>query len=423
MQQPKKKRKNKDTADGREAQTSLLLSFGGIGLTIIRLKKRKDNRIELGHPWVYQSEIESVQGTFVPGDIVTVVNHAGAQIGQGYINPQSQIAVRILTRDTSVIDQDFFRRRIHRAWHLRRDTIADDTDSYRLIHGESDYLPALIVDKYGDYLVVQFLSLGMDVRKDTIIHALIEVLNPRGIYERSDVNVRKLEGLPLTKGFLLHEFPTRVPIMENGYQFMVDIENGQKTGYFFDQRENRKAIAPYVKDRKILDCFSYVGSFSVHAAGYGAEEVLGIDISEDAVAVGQENLRLNGLASAGSFLGANVFDELRIREQRGEHYGMIILDPPAFTKSKHSVPGALRGYKEINLRAMKMIQDGGYLITSSCSHHISEDIFWQMLQGAAADAGKSVQIVEKRSQGKDHPILLASRETQYLKFFILRIFK
>ena len=390
-------------------------------MATVRLKKRKDNRIEMGHPWVYQSEIASVQGEFSPGDIVTVVNHVGAFIGQGYINPKSQITVRILTRDTRVIDGDFFAQRISQAWQLRKDTIAPDSDSYRLIHAESDQLPALIVDKYGDYLVVQFLSLGMDCRKAEIVQALADVMNPRGIYERSDVNVRKLEGLPLTKGFLLNEFSTRLVIRENGFEFMVDIENGQKTGYFFDQRENRKAIGPYVNGQRVLDCFCYVGSFSVHAAGYGAEEVLGIDISEDAVADSQANLQRNGFENKGSFLAANVFDELRTREQNGEQFGTIILDPPAFTKSKGSVGSALRGYKEINLRAMKMIRAQGYLITSSCSHHISEDIFWQMLQGAAADAGKTVQIVEKRSQGTDHPILLASRETQYLKFFVLRI--
>ena len=390
-------------------------------MATVRLKKRKDNRIEMGHPWVYQSEIASVQGEFSPGDIVTVVNHVGAFIGQGYINPKSQITVRILTRDTRVIDGDFFAQRISQAWQLRKDTIAPDSDSYRLIHAESDQLPALIVDKYGDYLVVQFLSLGMDCRKAEIVQALADVMNPRGIYERSDVNVRNLEGLPLTKGFLLNEFSTRLVIRENGFEFMVDIENGQKTGYFFDQRENRKAIGPYVNGQRVLDCFCYVGSFSVHAAGYGAEEVLGIDISEDAVADSQANLQRNGFENKGSFLAANVFDELRTREQNGEQFGTIILDPPAFTKSKGSVGSALRGYKEINLRAMKMIRAQGYLITSSCSHHISEDIFWQMLQGAAADAGKTVQIVEKRSQGTDHPILLASRETQYLKFFVLRI--
>ncbi len=392
-------------------------------MAVVQLKKRKDTRIESGHPWIYQSEIQQIQGEYQPGDIVDVVNHSKSFVGRGYINPRSIITVRLLTREERAIDQGFFDERIQQAWTLRQELIGADTDSYRLIHAESDGLPALVVDKFGDYLVVQFLSLGMDIRREPVMEALMRVVNPKGIYERSDVNVRKIEGLPLKKGHLIGEFPTRLPIVENGFSFIADIENGQKTGYFFDQRENRQAIKRYVKGKKVLDCFCYVGSFAVHAAGYGAAQVRAIDISEDAIADSQKNMELNGFSEKASYLAANVFDELRTMEAREERYDVIILDPPAFTKSKDSLQSALRGYKEINLRAMKILEDGGYLITSSCSHHVSEEIFWKMLLDAARDAGKSMQILERRTQGADHPILLASKETQYLKYFILKVAK
>lgn len=387
----------------------------------VYLKKRRDNRIESGHPWVYRSEIARMDGECQPGDIVTVISDAGHLVGKGYINLRSQITVRILTRKDENIDRNFFEGRIRDAISLRQTILDDHTDSCRLIHAESDRLPALIVDKYGDYLVVQCLSAGMEVRKKELMEILQDVMKPKGIYERSDANVRNLEGLPQVKGLVSGQVPRQVEIRENGFRFMVDIQEGQKTGYFFDQRENRKAIQPFVSGKRVLDGFSYVGSFAVHAAGYGAGDVLAVDISPEATELGKTNAALNGFPTI-RFETANVFDLLKTMDQEKVRFDVVLLDPPAFTKNKDSVPGALRGYKEINLRGMKLLESGGYLVTSSCSHHVSEEMFQEMLLDAARDARREVQIIEKRSQGKDHPVLLASRETQYLKFFMLRVF-
>ncbi len=388
----------------------------------VLLRKRNDQRIESGHPWVYRSEIERIEGSFAPGDILPVYYPGGKLAGKGFINPTSQITLRLLTRQDEPTDTAFFARRLRQAWEYRQRIIGPDTDSYRLVYGEADYLPALIVDKFGPYLVMQVLALGMDVRKEELVEALADLLQPEGIYERSDVGVRTLEGLEPTQGFRRGQFATQVEIRENGLRFRVDIGQGQKTGYFFDQRENRQALRPFVAGGRVLDCFCYVGSFSLHAAAYGAREVVGVDISEEAVRTAAANAALNNLAGNCRFVAANAFDFLREQETAKAVYDAVILDPPAFTKSRDSIQGAVRGYKEINLRAMKLLREGGYLITSSCSYHMDEALFKATVLDAAKDAHRQVRLLETRSQAKDHPVLLAARETQYLKFLILQVF-
>lgn len=382
--------------------------------------KGKHKRIESGHPWVYQNEVMDIQGDYSPGDIVDVVNFKGKFLGKGYINPKSQILVRIMTREkTEEINEDFFRRRIKDAWEYRKKVI--DTNSCRVIFGEADFLPALIVDKFGDYLVVQTLALGIELYKDTIVKILNEIINPKGIYERNDVPVRELEGLKMQKGFLSQPFDPMVKIIENGVNFYVDIENGQKTGYFLDQKENRAAIKDIVNGARVLDCFCHTGSFSLHAGFYGAREVLGIDISEHAVEFARKNAELNNLQDVCKFQTANAFDKLRELQDTGEKYDVVILDPPAFTKSRAAVEGAVRGYKDINLRAMKIVNRGGFLVTASCSHHMPPDLFTEVIFDAAKDAKRTIRQVEYRNQAKDHPILWSSGETHYLKFIILQV--
>jgi 23S rRNA (cytosine1962-C5)-methyltransferase len=383
----------------------------------------KDNRIskaELGHPWVYRNEIQKYEGAIKPGDIISVYNSRGKFIGKGYINPQSKITVRILTRDENEeINEDFFRRKITAAWEYRKKLI--ETTCCRVVFGEADFIPALIVDKYSDYLVVQTLSLGIDIWKDTIVKILKEIFNPKGIYERNDVKVRELEGLPLQKGFLTEPFNTIIETQENGVKFYVDLENGQKTGYFLDQKENRASIRNIVKNADVLDCFCHTGSFSLHAAHYGAKSVLGIDISETAIEMARKNSALNGFESICSFEKANAFDILRPWADEGKQFDVVILDPPAFTKSHQAVEGASRGYKEINLRAMKIVKPGGFLVTCSCSHFMLPDLFTQVIADAAHDAGKTLRQVEFRTQSKDHPVLINSEESLYLKFIIYQV--
>jgi len=380
----------------------------------------KQKRIESGHPWVYQNEVLDIEGEYSPGDIVEVVNFKGKFIGKGYINPKSQILVRIMTRDKNEeINEDFFRNRIQDAWDYRKKVI--DTNACRVLFGEADFLPALIVDKFGDYLVIQTLALGIDKYKDTIVKILNEVIHPAGIYERNDVPVRELEGLEMKKGFLSEPFDTIVKIIENGINFYVDVENGQKTGYFLDQKENRAAIKDIVNGAKVLDCFCHTGSFSLHAGFYGASEVLGIDISELAVEFARKNAELNNLQDVCKFEAANAFDKLRELQDSGEKFDVVILDPPAFTKSRAAVKGAVRGYKDINLRAMKIIKKGGFLVTASCSQHMTPDLFKEVIFDAAKDAKKTLRQVEYRSQAKDHPVLWSSGETHYLKFIILQV--
>jgi 23S rRNA (cytosine1962-C5)-methyltransferase len=383
------------------------------------LVKGKEKRTEYGHPWIYRSDIQNVDGSYDPGDIVDICSSRNKFLGRGYINLKSQIAIRIMTYEHEEINYGFLYNRIKNAWEYRQ-RVADPL-SCRVIFAESDFLPALVVDKFNDILVIQTTSLGMEKYKSQIVDILNDIIKPSGIYERNDIPVRELEGLEQIKGFLSKEFDTRVEMVENGIKFMVDVENGQKTGYFLDQKENRAALKQFVKDAKVLDCFSHTGSFALHAAYYGASQVLGIDISGHAVEFATQNARLNGLDGTCRFEAANTFDRLRDYYDRGEKFDTIILDPPAFKKTKGALEGALRGYKEINLRAMKIIESGGFLVTCSCSHHVDSELFMDILYNAAIDSKRKVRLVEYRSQAKDHPVLLASEETEYLKCAILQI--
>lgn len=380
----------------------------------------KEKRVYTLHPWIFRSDIDRVDGDYLPGDIVDIVSSKGRFLAKGFYNPNSQIALRIMTYRDEPVDRDFIFRRIHEAVEYRK-TFAD-LKSCRLVFAESDRLPALIVDAFDDVLVLQCLALGMERFKQDVVDALVEEIHPRGIWERNDVPVRRLEGLEMCTGLLYGEVPDRVQMTENGVIFQVDVKEGQKTGFFLDQKENRAAIAPFVKGRKVLDCFTHTGSFALHAGKYGAKEVIGVDISDYACLCASENAKLNGLQDTVHFVTANAFDLLSEQSRQGEKYDVIILDPPAFTKTRNAVESALRGYKEINLRAMKMITPGGYLITCSCSQHVLPDLFRNMVNDAAKDARVLLRQVEFRTQGKDHPILPYAKETEYLKCGIYQVF-
>ena len=382
------------------------------------LRKTRETRVRGGHPWVYASEIERVEGDFENGDVVDVISSKGTLMGRAYYNPRSQISLRMLTRQDEPVDRAFYERRVRDAWEYRQRLC--DPNSCRLIFSESDGLPGLVVDKFGDVLVMQSLCLGIDRVKDTIADILMEVVRPRGIWERNDVPVRRLEGMEQTTGLLRGEVPDRVEMWENGLKFVVDVKNGQKTGFFLDQKENRAAIAPLCPGARVLDCFCHNGSFSLHAAKYGAASVLGVDISEEALEVARENAANNHLDNI-TFEAHNCFDHLRELTDAGEKFDLVILDPPAFTKTRAAVESALRGYKEINLRGLKLVRPGGFLVTCSCSQHVSAEVFQDMINQAVRDAKKRVRMVEYRTQGKDHPILPASPETKYLKCMILQI--
>ena len=383
------------------------------------LKPTRERRVEQGHPWVFRSDIDRVEKTANPGDVVDLHAARGKFLGRAYYNPASMITLRMLTREDEPIDRDFFYRRVQRAYDYRKAFC--DINSCRLIYGESDFLPALIVDKFADVCVMQSLALGIDRYKDVLCDAIMDITGCRGIYQRDDVPVRELEGLPLETGFLRGEFDTTVEMRENGIRFLVDVAHGQKTGFFLDQKENRASLAPIVRGKQVLDCFTHTGSFALHAAKFGAEHVTGVDISEDACAIARKNAELNELDNV-DFVAENAFDLLRRCYDEKTHYDVIILDPPAFTKTRQAVEGALRGYKEINLRAMKILPPGGFLVTCSCSQHVSEQAFTEMLLNAARDAHRQVRIVEERTQGKDHPILLGAPETRYLKFIVLQVY-
>jgi 23S rRNA (cytosine1962-C5)-methyltransferase len=384
------------------------------------ISKKGAGRLKVGHPWVFASDILAVEGEFAPGDVVTIGDERGHFLGQGYFNPRSQIALRFLTPEEEEIGPAFWRRRLAAAWEYRRRFV--DTSSCRVVFAEADFLPALIVDKFGDYLVLQTLALGIARWQETLVKLLVEILAPRGIYARNDVKVREIEGLPQEKGFLYGQFDPLLTIEEHGLKFWVDVANGQKTGYFLDQRENRAALAPLVSGARVLDCFCHTGAFALHAAHYGAREVLGIDVSPEAVEMARKNAALNELTPLCRFEVANAFDELRALAQRREKFDVVILDPPAFTKSRRAVEGAARGYKEINLRALKLIPPGGFLVTASCSQHMSPELFRAVVADAAADARRRLRLVEYRTQAKDHPVLLTAPETEYLKFFIFQVF-
>ena len=372
-----------------------------------------------GHPWVFRSDIARVEGNFTDGDVVRVLSDRGKFLAMAVYNPRSQISLRVLSRHDEPIDGAFIRARVRRAVAYRR--LFADLKS--VLFAESDGLPAVIADRFGDVIVLQSLCLGMERFKQDIVDALVDELHPVGIYERNDVPVRELEGMPQQTGLLYGEVPDRVEMVENGVHFWVDVKEGQKTGFFLDQKENRAAIAPFVRGMRVLDCFTHTGSFALHAAHYGAREVTGVDISEYACGFAAENARLNGVEDRVSFECANAFDYLRAAQDRHELYDVVILDPPAFTKTRSAVAGALRGYKEINLRGMKLVNDGGFLVTCSCSQHVLPPMFQQMLLDAQKDARVQLRQVEWRTQGRDHPILASSPETQYLKCGIYQVFR
>lgn len=386
----------------------------------IYLRRGREQRVLGGHPWVFRSDIEREDGA-ADGLPVRVLTSAGRFLAMAVYNPRSQISLRILSRRDEPIDGAFIRGRVRRALDYRRRFA--DLNSCRLIFAESDGLPAVIADKFADVIVLQILCLGMERFKGDIVDALAQELSPRGIYERNDVPVRELEGLTQQTGLLFGEVPDRVEMQENGVRFLVDVKEGQKTGFFLDQKENRAAIAPFVPGMRVLDCFTHTGSFALHAAHYGAAEVTGVDISEHACACALENARLNGVEDRVRFECANAFDFLRAHQTAKEQYDVVILDPPAFTKTRSAVEGALRGYKEINLRGMKLTREGGFFITCSCSQHVTPDLFRGMLLEAQKDAHVQLRQIEWRTQGRDHPILLASPETQYLKCGIFQVFK
>ena len=390
-------------------------------LPIVVIRRGSQHRIENGHPWVYQTEVDHIEGDVEPGGLVDVVNHRNYYIGRGYINPRSKILVRLLTREPETIDRAFFRERLERAWRYRQ-KVVKEPEFCRLVFSEGDFLPGLIIDRFGDHFVLQTLALGIDRHKDLLVELLVELFHPRSIYERNDVPVRRLEGLPLQKGLLYGEQPPAlVPVLENGLSMVADPVNGQKTGFFYDQRENRAFLAPFFPGASVLDCFCHTGSFAVHAATYGAKDVLAVDISGDALAVAKRNDEVNNVADRCRFEEANAFNLLREYSDEGKQFDVVILDPPAFTKSRSTIESAARGYKEINLRGLKLTKPGGVLVTCSCSYHMDAELFLAIVLDAARDVKRTVRQIEYRTQAQDHPILPASPETQYLKFLVLEV--
>ena len=389
------------------------------------LRKGEGRTLGSGGAWVYDNEIDHIDGTFVNGDIVRVAAFNGYPLGTGFINTSSKITIRLMSRNIEQpIDDTFIEQRVRDCVNYRKNII--DMSSCRLIFGEADFLPGLVVDKYSDVLVVQSLALGIDRFKGKIVDTLKKVLaeegmSIRGVYERSDAKVRSKEGMELVKGFIGESFDTKVQIVENDVKYYVDVEQGQKTGFFLDQKMNRAAIKPLCKGAKVLDCFTHTGSFALNAGIAGAASVLGVDASELAVAEAEENAALNGLENTVKFKAADVFDLLPQLEQSGEQYDVVILDPPAFTKSRDSLKKAIKGYKEINLRGMKLVKDGGYLATCSCSHFLTQELFADTIANAAKDAKKRLRQIEYRTQAPDHPILWAADESFYLKFYIFQV--
>jgi len=389
-------------------------------MTKVFLKKKIGRRIEEGHPWIFANEVNLIEGQVEGGDIVDVFTHDKKFMGRGYINPKSQIIVRILTRNRNEqVNDEFFYNRLLQAWQYK--SRLGYKENCRLVFGEADFLPALIIDKFNDYFVLQTLALGMDVWKPAIVKALEQIFHPKGIYERNDVPVRELEGLPQQKGFLSAPFDTSVIINENGLQFTVDIENGQKTGYFLDQQDNRRAIERIVKGGDVLGAFTYTGTFEIHAAHYGAKSVFGIDISANAVEQANRNAALNGLQNICRFETMNAFDVLKVWGKEGKQWDVVMLDPPAFAKSRDNIEKAITGYKEINLRGMKLIKPGGFLVTSSCTNLVQPELFLQIINMAAKDAKRKLRQVTYQPQSADHPIIWGMENTHYLKFLIVQV--
>jgi 23S rRNA (cytosine1962-C5)-methyltransferase len=383
-----------------------------------RVNKKGADRVRQGHLWIYRSDVVAVDAE--GGSIVSVKDERGNFVGQALFSDASQIALRFLTQSNEEIDREWWRRRIREAGARRH--IAPDTNAYRLIYSEGDLLPSLIVDRYGDVLVVQTLSQGTDAVKSMLTEILVEEFKPRAVIERNDVRVRELEGLPLITRTVYGDAPVELEITQHGLRFVVEPLGGQKTGSFLDQRENRlaaRAAAQTTTHHRALDCFTFNGAFALHLATV-CENVIGIDISADAVAAAERNARLNEIGNV-DLLEANVFDVLREMEAAGDRFEVIVLDPPAFAKNRASLKAAIRGYKEINLRALKLLNSGGVLITCTCSYHVSEELFLEILAQAAIDAHRRVQIVEKRTQASDHPVLMGVPETYYLKCVIARV--
>ena len=419
--------------------------------TIVTLKKGEGRTIKAGGAWIFDNEIDTIVGTFTNGDIVTVHDFDGYPMGKGFINQNSKIRIRMMTRHADQeIDREFLRMRVQNAWDYRKQVMAGGNDSVigvdeakktipgigttgrpdlnccRVIFGEADFLPGLVVDKYADVLVVECLALGMEQFKETIVSLLKEILladgiQIRGVYERSDANERKKEGLPKVKDFIGDAFDTNVEIVENGVHYIVDVVNGQKTGFFLDQKYNRLAMQRICKGKTVLDCFTHMGTFALNAGIAGATEVTGLDISEYAVQQARANATLNHLEDTVHFRCANVLDELPKLAAAGEKYDVVILDPPAFTKSRQATKNAIKGYREINMKGLKLVKDGGYLATCSCSHFMTQELLAKTVKEAAKATHKRLRQVEFRTQAADHPILWAADESYYLKFFVFQV--
>ena len=396
-----------------------------MSLAVVTLKKGEGRLLKSGGMWIFDNEVASIMGSFVNGDIVLVHDFDGYPLGKGFINTNSKIVVRLLTRDeNTVIDELFFEKRVRDAWEYRKKVT--DTSSCRVIFGEADFVPGFVADKFSDVLVIQSLALGIDRYKEVLVELLKKVLAEdgvriRGIYERSDVKVRRQEGMEPYKGFIGEEFPTLVEITENGVKYQVDVKDGQKTGFFLDQKYNRLAIQKLCKNARVLDCFTHTGSFALNAGYAGASSVTGVDASQLAVDQATANAKLNGLEDKVKFICEDVFDLLPALEEKGEKFDVVILDPPAFTKSRNSIKNAVKGYREINLRAMKLVKDGGFLATCSCSHFMDYELFTQTIGQAAKNVHKRLRQVEYRTQAPDHPILWSADESYYLKFYIFQV--
>lgn len=394
-----------------------------------RLRRGEGRMLKKGGPWVYDNEIDRIEGEYENGDLVRVLDYDGWELGTGFVNTGSKLTIRMLSRKKgAVIDEDFFRSRVKDAYEYRKKVVdtAGAKSGYRVIFGEADFLPGLVVDKFADVLVVQSLALGMDRFKELIIRLLKECMEEdgvkiRGVYERSDAKVRENEGLTKVRGFLGEPFDTRVEIEENGVRYLVNVEDGQKTGFFLDQKYNRLAIQKLCRGARVLDCFTHTGSFALNAAAAGAREVIGVDASEAGVNLARENAALNGMSERVRFECADVFELLPRLEAAGERFDLVILDPPAFTKSRSSVKNAVKGYREINLRGMKLVKDGGFLATCSCSHFMTQELFAQTIGQAADNVHKRLKQAEYRTQAPDHPILWAADESYYLKFYIFQV--
>ena len=393
--------------------------------SIVTLKKGEGRTIKAGGAWIFDNEIDTITGRFKNGEVVTVHDFDGYPMGKGFINQNSKIRIRMMTRKPDQeINEAFLKMRVKNAWEYRKTTV--DTSSCRIIFGEADFLPGLVIDKYEDVLVVECLALGMEQFKEIIVNFLKEILAEdgikiRGVYERSDANERTKEGLSKVKGFIGDAFDTNVEIVENGVHYMVDVANGQKTGFFLDQKYNRLAMQRICKGKKVLDCFTHMGTFALNAGIAGAADVTGLDISEYAVSQAEANARLNHLENTAHFRQANVLDELPKLAQAGEKYDVVILDPPAFTKSREATKNAIKGYREINMKGLKLVKDGGYLATCSCSHFITQELLAKTVKEAAKATHKRLRQVEFRTQAPDHPILWAADESYYLKFFIFQV--